>query len=292
MALIYDRNLWSRQAFDPSCPSGGSWFACTTGSRFVGCCTGDIDPCNATTSCPQKNLKPASFDTSKYGTFADQSCDANSKWYTCAGTDPAFMGCCKSNPCSTGCPTKNLTAASLSLDDAKASGFTMTSVAATSTAASTTSTSAATSAAATTSAASAISAVAFPSSKDHAGAIAGGVVGGVAGLALIFIGILWWFKRIRKSRQKKLEQEKLETSADNNDGYFHENLHPRREEAPTTGYSQENPEGIEVDNRPVYSPGMSPTVRHVATFQKHTNKDSIRSALVCRQSRPQYQSPP
>ncbi|THY96865.1 hypothetical protein D6C95_05077 [Aureobasidium pullulans] len=247
MALIYDRDLWPRQSFDPSCPSGGSWYACTTGSRFVGCCTGSIDPCDETTSCPTKNFKPASFDTAEYGTFPDQTCDADSNWYTCAGTDPAFMGCCKSNPCSSGCPTQDLTAASLSTDEAVASAFITTSAtaAATSTAAATTTPSAASS-----------------SSGDNVGAIAGGVVGGIAGIALVLIGILWCLKRKRRAR--KIEQPPKEGPYINEDGYFYSDPNVWRgvgspsmpspvEEEDTqqrTIYSPEHAEGIEVDDRP------------------------------------------
>lgn len=254
MALIYDRDLWPRQSFDPSCPSGGSWYACTTGSRFVGCCTGSIDPCNEKTSCPQKNLKPASFDISEYGTFPDQTCDADSNWYTCTGTNPAFMGCCKSNPCSSGCPTNDLTAASLSVDDAVASAFITTSPAA-----------------ATSKAAATTTPAASSSAGDHVGAIAGGAIGGVAGIALVVIGIIWCFKRRRETQQRELERRKMEAEYKNDDGHFHNTYIPRQTDTPTgvqleqaeeprrTVYSMEDPEGIEVDNRPQRTASTRPS---------------------------------
>ncbi|OCK92398.1 uncharacterized protein K441DRAFT_570129, partial [Cenococcum geophilum 1.58] len=74
-----------RQAFRPSCPSGGNWYSCGYGSRFVGCCKSQ--PC--VNNCPAGNLEPASFDPSYYGKFPDQECSAGS-WYTCTGTTPPF----------------------------------------------------------------------------------------------------------------------------------------------------------------------------------------------------------
>lgn len=254
MALIYDRDLWPRQSFDPSCPSGGSWYACTTGSRFVGCCTGSIDPCNEKTSCPQKNLKPASFNISEYGMFPDQTCNADSNWYTCTGTNPAFMGCCKSNPCSGGCPTNDLTAASLSVDGAVASAFITTS-----------------SAAATSTAAATNAPAASSSAGDHVGAIAGGAIGGVAGIALVVIGIIWCFKRRRQAQQRELERQIMEAEYKNDDGHFHNTYVPRQTDTPTgvqpeeaeeprrTVYSTEDPEGIEVDDRPQQATSTRPS---------------------------------
>jgi hypothetical protein len=254
MALIHDRNLWPRQSFDPSCPSGGSWHVCTTGSRFVGCCSGSVDPCDETTSCPQKNLKPASFDVAEYGTFPDQTCSAESHWYTCAGTSPAFMGCCRSNPCSSGCPTKDLSAASLSVDEATASAFVSASPA-----------SAISTAAATT-----MPAVPF-SAGDHVGAIAGGAIGGVAGICLIAIGVIWCMKRRRQARKRKSERQKMAQEYKNDDGHFHNTYIPRQVDTPNrlqpedmeeprrTVYSVEDPEGIEVDDRPAQSASTRPS---------------------------------
>lgn len=254
MALIYERDLWSRQSFDPSCPSGGFWYACTTGSRFVGCCSGSVDPCDETTSCPQKNLRPASFVIAAYGTFSDQICGADSNWYTCAGTNPAFMGCCKSNPCSSGCPTKDLTAASLSLDEATASAFITASPAA----------------ATSTAAAAAIPDAPY-SAGDHVGAIAGGTIGGVAGLCLAAIGVLWCMKRRRQARKQKFEQQKMAEEYKNDDGHFHNTYIPRQVDTPVgiipadmeeprrTIYSLEDPEGIEVDDRPYQGTSTRPS---------------------------------
>ena len=271
MALIYDRGLWSRQSFDPSCPSGGSWHVCPTGSKFVGCCSGSVDPCDETTSCPQKNIRPASFDVAEYGTFPDQTCAADSNWYTCAGTNPAFMGCCKSNPCSSGCPTEDLTAASLSDDEAAASAFMTASPAA----------------ASPTVAATTIPDTPY-SAGDHVGAIAGGAIGGVAGLCLAAIGVIWCMKRQRQARKQKFEQQKMAEEYKNDDGHFHNTYIPRQADTPTglqrqdteeprrTVYSLEDPEGIEVDDRPPQAISTRPSTSgkidcaNATTSYRHT----------------------
>ena len=275
MALIYDRGLWSRQSFDPSCPSGGSWHVCPTGSKFVGCCSGSVDPCDETTSCPQKNIRPASFDVAEYGTFPDQTCAADSNWYTCAGTNPAFMGCCKSNPCSSGCPTEDLTAASLSDDEAAASAFMTASPAA----------------ASPTVAATTIPDTPY-SAGDHVGAIAGGAIGGVAGLCLAAIGVIWCMKRQRQARKQKFEQQKMAEEYKNDDGHFHNTYIPRQADTPTglqrqdteeprrTVYSLEDPEGIEVDDRPPQAISTRPSTSgkldcaNATTSYRHTKETS------------------
>ncbi|OCK81126.1 hypothetical protein K432DRAFT_296233, partial [Lepidopterella palustris CBS 459.81] len=77
---------YKRQSFDPSCPSGGDWYACGYGSSFVGCCTSD--PCKL--DCPDGNLKPASFNTAYYGKFPELSCQSGIQFWTCTGSDPPF----------------------------------------------------------------------------------------------------------------------------------------------------------------------------------------------------------
>jgi hypothetical protein len=113
-------NIFLRQAFSPSCPSGGTWYACTSGSSFVGCC--NTDPCQL--GCSDGSLQPASFDPAFYGQFPDEQCSTGSRWYTCAKTSPPFLGCCKSNACKAGaCPVGDLTAAFLSSNAALAAPF-------------------------------------------------------------------------------------------------------------------------------------------------------------------------
>jgi hypothetical protein len=99
-----------RQTWGPSCPSGGTWYACGTGSKFVGCCAND--PCAL--GCLDGNLYPASFDPAFFGEFPDLVCNPGSAWYTCAGSKPPFMGCCSTNPCDAGCPPGDLTPGFLS----------------------------------------------------------------------------------------------------------------------------------------------------------------------------------
>lgn len=110
--------------FAPSCPSGGNFYVCTTGARFVGCCT--FNPCNDH-GCESTDLRPASFDLRKYGMFADQTCSGNNpgRWYVCTDTNPPFMGCCATNPCSggAGCLSQNLIAGKLSSDSVSAADF-------------------------------------------------------------------------------------------------------------------------------------------------------------------------
>jgi hypothetical protein len=111
--------------FSPSCPLGGQFYVCdasTSRSKFVGCCTSD--PCSETAfGCTAGALRPASFNASFYGTFADQECSAG-LFYTCADTEPPFLGCCKSNPCQQGgCPRDDLAGAFLSGDPGVAGDY-------------------------------------------------------------------------------------------------------------------------------------------------------------------------
>src|SRR5215472_15964668 len=109
----------SHQYINPSCPLGGSWFACPSGSRFLGCCTSD--PCQ--NGCPKNNLKAASFNATDYGQFANQQCTTG-QFYICQKTNPPFLGCCISNPCYAGqCPQKDLVPAFLSNVPAAAADF-------------------------------------------------------------------------------------------------------------------------------------------------------------------------
>ncbi|XP_014561085.1 hypothetical protein COCVIDRAFT_22792 [Bipolaris victoriae FI3] len=80
--------------FDFHCPLGGKWYACASGSNFVGCCSSD--PCS--NGCVQGNIRPAGFNISHYGGFPDASCGSASDFFTCTGGN-SFWGCCKSNPC-------------------------------------------------------------------------------------------------------------------------------------------------------------------------------------------------
>lgn len=103
-----------------TCPSGGTWYACPNEPYFLGCCSSD--PCTNTnrggnsTASPCPDLYPASFDTAIFDAIRPNNCleGNSSKWYTCADIPVPFLGCCTSNPCSDGCPKRDLRAAAWS----------------------------------------------------------------------------------------------------------------------------------------------------------------------------------
>ncbi|KAL4913978.1 hypothetical protein BDW62DRAFT_191384 [Aspergillus aurantiobrunneus] len=102
------------------CPAGGTWYACTDPPYFVGCCASD--PCTnvsprSTSPCPATGLYPASFNPAIFDSFLPNTCigEENANWYTCNFTDPPFLGCCLSNPCAEGeCPSDDLVQAAWS----------------------------------------------------------------------------------------------------------------------------------------------------------------------------------
>ncbi|KAF1847962.1 uncharacterized protein K460DRAFT_414603 [Cucurbitaria berberidis CBS 394.84] len=76
------------------CPAGGTWYACQTGTKFIGCCTSD--PCG--TGCFGERLRPAGVSTKIYDQYPGGSCGGNTDFWTCL-TEPTFWGCCNSDPC-------------------------------------------------------------------------------------------------------------------------------------------------------------------------------------------------
>ena len=188
-----------RQAFQPSCPSGGDFYACQSNTNFVGCCA--LQAC--THGCSDGNLEPASFNPSFEGRFHDQQCPTGSRWYTCASTQPPFMGCCKSNPCNDGCPAGVLTAGFLSSNPEEAADFLPSDSAASSSTPAAPSSSSQTSSSPTAiQSSSAASMNASPSphvagKQTSSGTIAGATAGSVAA-ALVLLGLLILFLR-RKS---------------------------------------------------------------------------------------------
>ncbi|MCJ1401098.1 hypothetical protein MMC11_004310 [Xylographa trunciseda] len=240
-------DISGRQVFGPSCPSGGSWYACNSGTLFVGCCVAVNDPCQL--GCPDGGLEPASFDPTYYGEFPDQECPIGSEWYTCAYTSPPFMGCCKTGPCKAGCPTGDLTAGFLSSNPAIAAAFENvngTSSASTSTSSSLPTTSTVISSTVgsllpnpsmsssissplpnpsmsssissplpnpsmSSSPGSMSSVMAQPAispapavNSVPTGAVAGGCVGGVAVVALVFASVFVWWRRRTANRRKRM----------------------------------------------------------------------------------------
>ncbi|MCJ1239828.1 hypothetical protein MMC14_007826 [Varicellaria rhodocarpa] len=219
-------DIFIRQDFSPSCPSGGTWYACGTGSTFLGCC--NSEPC--VNGCPAGNLEPASFNSSWYGNFSDQQCPTGSQWYTCEFTKPPFMGCCKSSPCTDGCPTGDLTAAFLDSNPELAGQFSpspalsVASVTTSSSLSSSTSTitSASTSSAATPSTTSEgivpVGSVGQPVTQHSTsiGVIAGAAIGGAVILAILLL--LFYYRRRAALYRKKIK-ERRDGPAQNLFGY-------------------------------------------------------------------------
>lgn len=180
-----------RQKFDLFCPSDGTFFACASGTRFVGCCT--VDPCSV--PCPSENLKPVSFNIDAFDKLPDQQCPSSSQWFKCRDTNPSFIGCCASNPCvNNGCPDGELVAGFLDSNSVAAAPFLSAGGSSTST---TLSTAKPTPTPPDTLVHSSPSpsSTSQPSHQSNPSAIAGGVVGGLAVVAiLIFIAVFFKFR--------------------------------------------------------------------------------------------------
>jgi hypothetical protein len=152
--------LSKRHVFSPSCSSGGEWYACSSGSKFLGCCT--TNPCAS--GCAQGNLRNVTFLPSEYGTFPDASCGGSSDFFSCLSGDKTFWGCCKSDPCANNqtCPAGDLVPAFMERPE-QYSGY-----------------------------------LSDPSTADHGhrsetqdtGTIIGGAVGGGLGLAIVIAALL------------------------------------------------------------------------------------------------------
>ncbi|KAL1304281.1 hypothetical protein AAFC00_000691 [Neodothiora populina] len=229
--------------FFDSCPSGGTWFSCGSGSYFVGCCTSS-DACQ--NGCSKDALKPASFDTTEYGKFPDQECpEEGSLWYTCAATSPPFMGCCKSNPCSNGsCPSGDLAAGRLNETNDAAYSPTIAASTAADTGMSSVSPASASSTAAST---------------NSAGVIAGAVVGGVVGLLLILGVVFFCWRRARKA-QGGHEKYHQPLQQGNGTSPFLDHAHG----------TSVNGQGTEMSHHPLNSDDYpSPLFSHASSSQPH-----------------------
>ncbi|KAK4182213.1 hypothetical protein QBC35DRAFT_396411 [Podospora australis] len=109
-----------------TCPSGGNFYVCNgKKTEFIGCCT--VNPCgDETGGCPIKNIRASSFSPDYFSTLPPQSCShdsGSSLWYTCNFTTPPFLGCCRENPCNTGCVQANLVQAVLATDPEARAAF-------------------------------------------------------------------------------------------------------------------------------------------------------------------------
>ncbi|KAJ4120128.1 hypothetical protein NW768_010412 [Fusarium equiseti] len=99
------------------CPSGTNFYVCKDDpERFIGCCA--INPCGTRKGlCPDQHLKAASFDKAYEEYISPQACindNVDVAWHACSWSTSSFVGCCAVDPCSGGCPVKQLRAAKLS----------------------------------------------------------------------------------------------------------------------------------------------------------------------------------
>jgi len=172
---------YKRQDTSPNyhCPAGVKYYACATGSRFVGCCA--IDPCSQ--GCPAGNLEPTEFNPLAHGKYPDPTCGIGSQPWTCVNGNITFWGCCKTNPCANGavCPEADLTPAFWDRPEQSSHYISTTSSA--------------------TPSASASETAKAESSSSNTGPIVGGVVGGILGLAII-IGAVIFFLRKKKNAEQ------------------------------------------------------------------------------------------
>ncbi|EKJ74859.1 hypothetical protein NXS19_008554 [Fusarium pseudograminearum] len=113
------------QGFGLTCPSGSTFYVCENDhNRFIGCC--GVDPCGARKGlCPDQHLHQASFDKAWEEYIPPQACtndNVDVAWHVCSWSTSSFIGCCAVDPCSSGCPSRQLRAAKLS-DNAKDAQF-------------------------------------------------------------------------------------------------------------------------------------------------------------------------
>jgi hypothetical protein len=107
----------ARKHWGLSCTNGGQFYICEDDDvQFVGCCVND--PCGKNNgTCPDGDLRATTFDSDNYSDLPSQDCDNSQgvdNWYTCAFTNPPFLGCCSQNACGSGCPRDRLVPAKLS----------------------------------------------------------------------------------------------------------------------------------------------------------------------------------
>ncbi|KAM5354284.1 hypothetical protein ACJ41O_000934 [Fusarium nematophilum] len=190
--------------FGLSCPSGGKFYICEDAeTEFVGCCTSD--PCSdGKGTCPDDDLRVASFSGDSYEDIPPQDCDdprGSEIWFTCKFNSPPFMGCCDENPCAKGsCARSKVVPAMLSDDTANRERFLQPDDEGTATG---------TSGSATATASSDADSDDGGSGGLGTGATAGIAVGAaVVGLFLLagLIWLLWW-----KPRQKKKSGQEFQS---------------------------------------------------------------------------------
>ncbi|KAI1024557.1 hypothetical protein LB503_007457 [Fusarium chuoi] len=184
-----------------SCPYGGSFYICEDDdTQLIGCCVND--PCGRNNgTCPDGDLRAISFDSDKYSQLPRQDCDNSQgvdNWYSCAHTEPPFLGCCSQNACSSECPRAKLVPAKLSkiennrlnfLHPSQSQSYTTSSVSET--------------ASATASSTSVVDANGDDSLG--AGATAGIAVGASVGglIVLVLVAWLFWWKPRQKNKHQR-----------------------------------------------------------------------------------------
>lgn len=189
-----------------NCPAGGSFYICQGNStQFLGCCTSN--PCEeGKGECPQSDLRSSSFNESAYSDIKSQACASTGEWYTCSQLDTPFLGCCSTNACDSGCPTKDLLAAKLSDNTKSAGAFETTSATAT---ASSTNVKSTTTTTASSTATQASSTAAKETVGTHSASASGlskgaevGIAVGAAIVILVLLAALFIFGRryVRKRR--------------------------------------------------------------------------------------------
>ncbi|KAF2650200.1 hypothetical protein K491DRAFT_145719 [Lophiostoma macrostomum CBS 122681] len=95
-------------AFVGSCPPGTTWYACSSGSFFMGCCRND--PCGD--GCVKDDLAPVYFDKDFPGPIPSPDCGSPASFYICRDNVLPFWGCCTEDACNgEGCPAADLVGA-------------------------------------------------------------------------------------------------------------------------------------------------------------------------------------
>ena len=176
-----------------SCPLNATFYACDFGERFFGCCENGSPADTCTNGCSQDDLLPASFLKEYYDDITRAACTSGD-WWSCTDTAPPFLGCCLSNPCLSGCPPGDLSAAIFSQNQTNNPLYSAISYIPATDSSTTTSspTSIAASSTPVHSTEAAHSATTSPSPihTTSTGTIVGGVVGGIIVVAGIIIGAL------------------------------------------------------------------------------------------------------
>lgn len=236
-----------------SCPQGGTFYACSTGSLFVGCCASD--PC--ANECPAGNLRPTGFAAAKHGNMTDASCSSGSQFFTCLypEKDPdTFWGCCKSNPCVAGsCAATDLAGAYLGTP-AQLQAYAGQKPSASPSSSSSSPTSS------PSSSTSSSPSPSPESSSTNIAAIAGGAAGGGVVLLALLGLLIFYIRRAKKAKQAHRELEKRHTMPMTEGG---------------AGLAEKRgSNGFGPGDSPAPPMYTSPQLNHSSTFSPHPNAHS------------------